>query len=338
MFNSLPPSELKHTRLICPPLSPRVCLNSCPLSQWCYLFISSSTTPFSFCLQSFPTSGSFPVSCLFPSGGQSIEALPSTSVLPMNIQGWFPLAVTGLISLKLKGLSRVFSSTTIWKHQFLSAQPSLWSNSHHPYMTTGKTIALTRQTFVSKVKSLLYNTLSRFVIAFLPSRKHLLISWLQSPSAVILEPKKINLSLFPLYSLPICHEVMGLDAMILVFGFFFLMLSFKPAFSLFAICYGNIQISCSSNSHAILSFVLYRQLIYIDAVTKMKIFKKTHKKNFLSKYKFLTVSRKYHWTDKNTTDKILIENLITSSRSTGSIWNWMNWWIWFITLWLWKIY
>ena len=107
-----------------------VCSNSCPLSQWCYLFISSSATPFSFCLQSFPTSGSFPVSWLFPSGGQSTEALASTSVLPMNIQGWFPLTVTGLISLKLKGLSGVFSSTAIWKHQFLSAQPSLWSNSH----------------------------------------------------------------------------------------------------------------------------------------------------------------------------------------------------------------
>ena len=90
-----------------------------------------------------------------------------------------------------------------------------------PYITTGKTIALIGQTFVDKVVSLLFNILSRFVIAFLPSSKHLLISWLQSPSAVILEPKKINLSLFPLYSLSICHEVMGLDAMILVFFFFF---------------------------------------------------------------------------------------------------------------------
>ena len=127
MFNSLPPSELKHTRLLCPPLSPRVCSNSYPLSQWCYLFISSSTTPLSFCLQSFPTSGSFPVSWLFASGGQNTGASASASVLPMNIQGWFPLALIGLISLLSKRFSRVFSSTTVRKHQLLDPQLSLWS-------------------------------------------------------------------------------------------------------------------------------------------------------------------------------------------------------------------
>ena len=103
------------------------CSNSCPLSQWCHPTISSSVIPFFSCLQSFPASGSLPVSQLFASGGQSIRTSVSVSVLPVNIQGWFPLGLTGLISLQSKGLSRVFSSTTVWKHQFFYAQPSLWS-------------------------------------------------------------------------------------------------------------------------------------------------------------------------------------------------------------------
>ena len=125
--------------------------------------------PFSSCLQSFPASGYFPVSQLFASGGQSIRASASASVPPMNIQDWSPLGWTDGISLQSKGLSRVFSNTTVQKHQFFGTQPPLWSNSHSPYMTTGKTIALTRRTFVGRVMSLLFNTLSRFVIAFLPS-------------------------------------------------------------------------------------------------------------------------------------------------------------------------
>ena len=107
--------------------SPGVCSNSCPLSQWCHPTISSSVVPFSSCPQSFPASGSFPVSQTFASGGQSIGA--SASVLPMNSQGWFPLGLTGLISLLSKGLSRVFFSTTIRKHQFFGTQPSLSSKS-----------------------------------------------------------------------------------------------------------------------------------------------------------------------------------------------------------------
>ena len=114
---------------------------------------------------------SFPMSQLFVSGGQSIGVSASASVFPKNIQGWFPLGLTGLIALLFKGFSRVFSSTTIQKHQFFGAQLSLWSNSH-PYMTTGKTIALTKWTFVGKVMSLLFNTLSRFVIVFLLRSKH----------------------------------------------------------------------------------------------------------------------------------------------------------------------
>ena len=103
--------------------------NSCSLSQWCYPIISSSAAHFSSCFQSFPASGSFQISWLFTSGGQSIGVSASASALPMNIQDWFPLGLTSLISLQSKGLSRVFSSTTVWKHQFFSAQPSLWSNS-----------------------------------------------------------------------------------------------------------------------------------------------------------------------------------------------------------------
>ena len=113
----------------CPSLCPKACSDSCPLSQWCSLVISSSATLFSFCFQSSPASGSFPVSFLFASGSQSIGASASAAVLRMNIQDWFPLGLTFLISLLSKGLSRIFSSTTIWKHQFFGAQPSLWSNS-----------------------------------------------------------------------------------------------------------------------------------------------------------------------------------------------------------------
>ena len=139
-------------------------------------------------LQSFPASGSFPVSQLITSGSQSIGA--SASVLPVNIQDWFPLGLTGLISLQSKELSRVFSNTTVQNHQLFGAQLSLWSNSHIHTWLTGKTIALTRRTFVGKVMSLLFYMLSRLVITFLPRSKRLLISWLQSSSAVILEPPK----------------------------------------------------------------------------------------------------------------------------------------------------
>ena len=175
-------------------------------SQWCHPTISSSVVPFSSCPQSFPASGSFQMSQLFSSGGRSTGVSASTSVLPMNTQDWSHLGWTGWISLQSKGLSRVFSNTTVQKHQFFSAQPSSQSNSH-PYMTTGKTIALTRWTFVDKVMSLLFNTLFRLVITFFPRSKHLLISWLQSPSAVILEPKKIKSATVSTVSPSICHEV-----------------------------------------------------------------------------------------------------------------------------------
>ena len=133
--------------------------------------------------------------------------------------------LTDLISLVSKGLSKVFFSTTIQKHQFYSAV-FFMDQLSHPYMTTGKYIALTIQIFVSKVMSLFFNTLPRFVIVFLPRSKHLLISWLWSLYAVILEPKKIKSVTVFIFSPSICHEVMGPDAMIFVFW----MLSFKSAF------------------------------------------------------------------------------------------------------------
>ena len=122
------PQGLQHASLLCPPLSLGVGINSCPLSRWCYLTISSSSTLFFFCCRSFSASGSFPVIRLFASGGQRIGA--SALVLLMNIQGWSPLGLISFISLLSKGLSRAFSSPQIWKHQFFGAQPSLWSNSH----------------------------------------------------------------------------------------------------------------------------------------------------------------------------------------------------------------
>ena len=117
---TLQPHGLQHIRLPCPSPSPRACSNSCLLSRRCHPTILSSAVPFSSCLQSFPPLGSFPVSQFFTSGDQSIGASTSASVLPMNIQGWFPLGLTGWISLRSKGLSRVFSSTTVQKHQFLA--------------------------------------------------------------------------------------------------------------------------------------------------------------------------------------------------------------------------
>ena len=130
LSNSLWPHGLQHTRLPCPSPTPGAYSNSCPLSWWSHPIISSSVVPFSSCLQSFPASGFFPMSQFFTSGGQSVGISASASVLPMNIQGWFPLGLTGLISLQFKGLSRVFANTTVQKHQFFSAQPSSQSNSH----------------------------------------------------------------------------------------------------------------------------------------------------------------------------------------------------------------
>ena len=127
---SMRPHESQHAWPPCPSPTPGVYRNSCPSSQWCHPAISSSVVPFSSCPQPLPASESFPVSQLFPWGGQSIGVSASASVLPMNTQDWYPLGWTGWISLQSKGLSRVFSNTTIQKHQFFSAQLSSQSNSH----------------------------------------------------------------------------------------------------------------------------------------------------------------------------------------------------------------
>ena len=158
-------------RLPCLSPTPRACSNSRPLSWWCHPTISSSVIPFSSWLQSFPASGSFPLSQFFVSGGQNIGVSASASVLPMNIQDWFPFELTSLISLQSKELSRIFSNTTVQNHPILQCSAFFIVQISHPYMTTGKSIALTRWTFVDKVTSLLLNILSRLVITFLPRSK-----------------------------------------------------------------------------------------------------------------------------------------------------------------------
>ena len=191
MSSSLRPHELQHARPPCPSPTPGVHSDTRPSSQWCHPAISSSVIPFSSYPQSLPASESFPMSQLVAWGGQSIGVSASASSLPKKSQGWSPSEWTGWIYLQSKGLSRVFSNTTVQKHQFFGTQEAFFTvQLSHPYMTTGKTIALTTRTFVGKVMSLLLNILSRLVITFLPRSKQLLIIWLQSPPAMILEPKK----------------------------------------------------------------------------------------------------------------------------------------------------
>ena len=184
--------------------------------------------PFSYCLQASPASGSLPISWFFTSDGQSYWSFSFSISLSNKYSGlisfrinWFDLlAVQGTLKSLLQGHNS--------KAPILKISAFIMVKLSHPNLTIGKTIALTIWTFVGKVMSLLFNTLSRFVIAFLPRSKCLLISWLQSLSAVILEPKKIKSVTASTFSPSICHEVMGPDAMILVSW----MLSFKPVFSL----------------------------------------------------------------------------------------------------------
>ena len=182
-------SQTQIPRLPCPLPSPRICPSSCPLNWWCHPTISSSVVPFSSCLQSFPAPGSFPMSHFFTSGGQSIGVSASASVLPMSFQGSFPLRLTGLIFLCLKdsqdsSLAQFKSINSlvlcIFYGPTLTSIQNYWKNHSFDYTD------LCQQSDVSAL-------LSRFIIAFLPRRKRLLISWLQSLSAVILEPKKIKI-------------------------------------------------------------------------------------------------------------------------------------------------
>ena len=175
MSHSLWPHGLQHTRFTCPSPSPGACSNSGLLSQWCCTIILSSVITFS-CLQSFLASESVLMSWLFASVGQSIGTSASASAPPMNIQDWFPLRLTGWISLQSKRPSRVFSNTTVQKHFWIVQCSAFFIIPlFYPYMTTGKTIALTRRTFVGKVMSLLLNMLSRLVIIFLPKSISLIL-------------------------------------------------------------------------------------------------------------------------------------------------------------------
>ena len=202
------------------------------------------------------------MSKLFTSGGQSIGASASALVLPINIQGWsFRIDWFDLLAVQgtLKSLLQHHSSkaSILQRSAFFMVQLS------HPYMTTGKTIALPIQTFVSKIMSLLFNVLSRFVIAFLPRSKHVLISWLQSPFAVILEPKKIKSVTVSIVSTSICHEAKGQDVMI----FTFWMLSFKPAFSLSSFTFiKRLFRSSLLSAIGVVSSAYLRLLIFLPAI------------------------------------------------------------------------
>ena len=188
MSDSRSPHGLQYARPPCPSPTPGACSNSCPLSRWCHSTISFSVIPFSSYFQFFPASGSFLMSQPFTSGGQSVGASASASDLHMNIQSWFSLGLFCLISLQFKGLSslqqRSSKASVLWCSAFFMVQLS------YLYRTTGKTIALARRTFVGNVMSLLFNMLSRLIIAFFPRSKHLLISWLQSPSQWFWRPRK----------------------------------------------------------------------------------------------------------------------------------------------------
>ena len=214
--DSLWPHWLQHTRLPCPSPSPGMCSNSRPLSHWCHLTISSFVIPISSCLQSSPASESFLMSQLFTSGGQILVLQLHHqsfqwifSLISFRTDYFNLLAVQGTLKSLLQHHGE--KASILWHSTFFMVQFS------HLYLTTGKIIALTRWTFVGKVMSLLFNTRSGSVITFLPRSKCLLISWLQSWSAVILEPKKIKSVNVAIVSPSVCHEVMWLDAMILVF-------------------------------------------------------------------------------------------------------------------------
>ena len=199
MSDSLGPHEPQHARPPCPSPTPGIHPNPCPLSQWCHLTISSSVVPFSSCPQSFPASGSFQMSQFFASGGQSI-GVSASAISPSNeYSGLISFQIDWLDLLAVQGTLKSLLQHHSSKAPILQCSSFFMVQLSHPYMTTRKTIALTRQTFVVEVMSLLFIMLSSLVTAFLPRSKCLLISWLQSTAAVILEPRKIK-SPFPLFA------------------------------------------------------------------------------------------------------------------------------------------
>ena len=205
-----------------PAPTPRVYSNSCSSSQWCHPTISSSVVLFSSCPRSFPASGSFQISQFFAPGGQSIGVSASALFLPMNIQGLISFRMDLLDLLAVQGTLKSLLPHHGSKASILHCSAFFIVQLSHSDMTTGKTISLTRQTFAGKLMSLLFNMLSRLLITFLPRSKRLLFSWLQSPSAVILEPPQNKVSncfhCFPIY-LPWsdgtgCHDLSFLTALV----------------------------------------------------------------------------------------------------------------------------
>ena len=261
MSDSLWPHGLQHTRLLCLSPTPGVCSNSCPLSQWCHPTISFLCRPLLLLPSIFRRvfSSESALRIRWPrywSFRFSISPSSEYSGLIFFRIDWFDLLA---VRETLKSLLQHHSSkASILRHSaFFMVQLS------HPYMTTGETIALSRWTFVSKVMSVLFNMLSRFIIAFLLTSKCLLISWLWSPSAVILEPKKIKSVTVSIISPSICHEVMGLDAMILIFW----ILSFKPAFSLYSFTFiKSLFRSSSLSAIRVVSSAYLRLLIFLPAI------------------------------------------------------------------------
>ena len=265
-LSCLRPHGLQHARRPCPSPTPGDCSNSCPLSRWCHPTISSSVIPFSSCPQFFPVSGSFLVK-----GKKKALRIRwpkywnfSFSISPSN-------EYSGLISFKMDWLGLLAVQGTLKsllqhhnsKASILQCSVFFMVLLSYPYMTTGKTTALDRQTFVGKVRSLLFNKLSRLVITFLPRSECLLISWLQSPSAVILEPKKIKSVTVSIVSPSICHEVMKPDATILVSW----MLNLQPAFSLFSFtCIKRLFSSSLLSSIRVVSSVYLRLLIFLLSI------------------------------------------------------------------------
>ena len=261
--NSLQPHGMQHARPPCPSPTSRAYSNSCPLSQWCHPTISPSCHPF------------FLPPSIFP----SIRVFSCESVLCITWPKYWSLSLnnslfneySGLISFRMDWLDLLAVQQTLKsllqhhrsKDSTLQHSALFIVQLSHTYMTTGKTIALTRRTSVAKVMSLLFNKLSRLVKTFVPRSKRLLISWLQSPSSVILEPPKIKSDTVSTVSPSICHEVMGLDAMILVFW----MLIFKANFLLSSFAFIKRLFSSSSLSAVrVVSSAYLRLLTFLPAI------------------------------------------------------------------------
>ena len=241
MSDTLQPHGLQHTRFPCPSPSPRICSNTCPLSQWCHPNICR---PLLLLPSIFPSIGVFYSESAFRIRWPKYSSF-SFSISPSNeYSGWISFKIDWFDLFAVKGILKSLLQHHSSKASVLRCSAFFMVQLSHPYMATGKTVSLTRSTFVGKVMFLLFNMLSNLVIAFLPRSKCLLISWLQSPSALILEPPQIKSVTVSVVSPSICHEVMGPDAMILVFW----MLSFKPVFSFSSFTFIKRLFSSSSLS------------------------------------------------------------------------------------------